>query len=379
MNIKLIAVGDIMPGGVLNGTSQEYVSQEVKNILANGDLRVGTLETAIGNEPTYYVEKMNRKADVIYAEDDDLKRLVELDINIVSLANNHFFDLGPQGAEHTIELLDKLGIKHCGGGRNIQEASMPAVVRIKGKTIAFLAFCDWRDETTGWCPFASDTLPGVNPMYDDYVVKEIKKYRPKFDYLVVIPHWGVEYNYMPSVNVFRTRNKMLAAGADLILGGHTHCVQPIINKNGKSTVFSMGNFLFPDRLICPPRSTYYPHPLLDITKLPITDGYPYVKEITFKIWKPMARIGMIVVTTLDEGGINSKASYTILTKDNVVLLKDLSAGYRKKLNITNGMLLSGMYSQTIFLIKCIRFIRKLPMGIMRKIKTFNKIDYGIKL
>lgn len=366
--IKIVAVGDIMPGGVLNDTTKEYVTQEVKDIFAKGDLRVGTLETAIGNEPTYYIEKMRRKADVIYAEDEDLKRLVELNINIVSLANNHFFDLGPEGAEHTIELLDKLGIKHCGGGRNIQEASAPTVVRIQGKTIAFLAFCDWRDETTGWCPFASDTLPGVNPMYDDYVVEEIKKYRPKFDYIVVIPHWGVEYNYMPSVNVFRTRNKMLAAGADLILGGHTHCVQPIINKDGKSTVFSMGNFLFPDRLICPPRSTYYSHPLIDFTKLPTTDGYPYVKEITFKIWKPMARIGMIVVTTLDENGINSEAHYTSLTKDNVVLIKELSTEVRRKINIISKMLLSEMYPQSIFLMRCIRFLRKLPFRIIRKIK-----------
>ena len=62
--IKIVAVGDIMPGGVLNGTTQEYVSQEVKDILANGDLRVGTLETAIGNEPTYNVEKMNEQINL---------------------------------------------------------------------------------------------------------------------------------------------------------------------------------------------------------------------------------------------------------------------------------------------------------------------------
>lgn len=370
MNIRLISVGDIMPGGVLNGTTKEFVSQEVKDIFASGDLRVGTLETAIGNEPTYYVEKMHRKADVIYAEDEDLKRLVELDINVVSLANNHFFDLGPEGADHTIALLDNLGIKHCGGGRNIYEASAPAVVTIKGKTIAFLAFCDWRDETTGWCPFASETKPGVNPMYDNYVVAEIQKYRSIYDYIVVIPHWGLEYNYMPSINVYRTRNKMLSAGADLILGGHTHCVQPIINKNGKSTVFSMGNFLFPDRLICPPRSTYYPHPLIDITKLPITDRYPYVDEITFKIWKPMARVGMIVVTTLDKNDIYSEANYTALTEDNIVLIKKISIEDFRKLNITSKMLLSGFYPQLLLSIRCVRFIRNLSLKIICKIKTF---------
>ena len=91
MNIKIVAVGDIMPGGILNGTTKDYVSQEVKDIFEKADVRVGTLETAIGNEPSYNVEKMNRYGDVIYAEDDDAKRLVELNINVVSLANNHFF------------------------------------------------------------------------------------------------------------------------------------------------------------------------------------------------------------------------------------------------------------------------------------------------
>lgn len=174
MDIKLVAVGDIMPGGVLNGTTKEYVSREIKDILAEGDLRIGTLETAIGNEPKFYLEKMYRMADVIYAENEDLKRLVELNINVVSLANNHFFDLGFDGAEQTIKLLDEFGIIHCGGGRNIEEASAPAVVTLHGKTIAFIAFCDWRSETVGWCPFASENSPGVNPMYDDYVVVEIK-------------------------------------------------------------------------------------------------------------------------------------------------------------------------------------------------------------
>lgn len=369
--IKIVAVGDIMPGGVLNGTTKEYVSQEVKDLFASGDLRVGTLETAIGNEPRFYVEKMQRKADVIYAEDDDLNRLVELNVNIVSLANNHFFDLGPEGAEHTIKLLDKLGIMHCGGGRNIQEASAPAVVTIKNKTIAFLAFCDWRDETTGWCPFAEDRVAGVNPMYDDYVVAEIKKYRPNYDYIVIMPHWGVEYDYMPSANVFRTHQKMLEAGADLILGGHTHCIQPIINQNRKSTVYSMGNFLFPDRLICPPRSTYYPHPLIDIKKLPITDGYPYVDEITFKVWKPKARIGMIVTSTIDENGVKSEARYTSLTNENVVLIKDLSTDISKKINFISKILMFRIYPQIIFIIRCIRFAKNFPGRIIHKIKLVN--------
>ena len=366
--IKLIAVGDIMPGGVLNSTAREYISPDLKNILQKADLRVGTLETSIGNEPSYYSEKMVRKADVIYAEDEDLKRLVELDINIVSLANNHFFDLGPDGAIHTISLLDKLGIKYCGGGSNLIEASKPAVVNILGKSIAFLAFCDWRDETTGWCPFATENSPGVNPMYDDYVVAEIKKYRPQYDYIIVIPHWGIEYNYRPSVDVYRMSMLMIKAGADLILGGHTHCVQPIVNKNGRSIVYSMGNFLFPDRLICPPRSTYYPHPLIDIDKLPVTDSYPYVEEVTYKIWKPIARIGMIVDISIDDSGVSSTPLYTSLSKDNFISIATLETSLNRKLEIIRFMLSTRFYIEISYFIKLISRLRSLLSNIVQSFR-----------
>lgn len=354
--MKIISVGDIMPGGVLNCTDREYVSLGIKQLLATGNIRVGTLETAIGNEPTFYEEKMKRKADVIYAEDEDLKRLVDLNINIVSLANNHFFDLGPEGANHTIQLLDKLGIKHCGAGRNLQEASMPVVETINGKTIAFLAFCDWRDETTGWCPFATETDAGVNPMYDNHVVAEIKKYSTLYDYIVVIPHWGIEYDNKPSVNVYKMSKKMLKSGADLILGGHTHCVQPIINRGGKSIVYSMGNFLFPDRLICPPRSTYYPHPLLDISKLPVTDGYPYVEEITFKKWNPTGRIGMIVTTIISDDKFESSNVYTKLTEDNMIVETVCPRNIEYKLFVIKILLISGCYA---FIRECIRTIKSI--------------------
>ena len=145
--IQIIGVGDIMPGGLLNDKDGIYANEEVLNLLFQGDVRCGTLECALGNEPTYDEAKIAKKendiyGNVIYAKDADIRRLKELHIDIVSLANNHFFDLGEEGAWHTIELLDREGILHCGAGRNLKEAGAPVVVEIKGKKVAFLGFCD---------------------------------------------------------------------------------------------------------------------------------------------------------------------------------------------------------------------------------------------
>ena len=320
--IRIAAVGDIMPGGILAGIDDGWVSEDVLSVLNGADIRVGTLETAIGNKPSFYDEKMKRLADVIYAKDHDLIKLKKLGVDIVSLANNHFFDLGPDGAAHTIHLLDEMGIKHIGAGHNLKEAQMPAFEIINGKKVAFLAFCDWRNETVGWCPFATEDQAGVNPMYDDYVVKEIKKYKTQCDYIVVMPHWGIEHTWITTSHVFRMAKKMLKAGADLIFGSHPHRVQPVVNYRDASVAYSMGNFLFPDRLITNPRSTYYPEHSVDYLSLPVTNTYPYVEEVTYKKWKPLARVGMIVLSEITEHRISSSYELTFMSEDGTLTLLD---------------------------------------------------------
>ena len=309
--IKIAAVGDIMPGGILAGVNDGYISQEVLEVLRSADIRVGTLETAIGNEPNFNEEKMKRKGDVIYAKDEDLIKLKQLDINIVSLANNHFFDLGLNGAKHTIQMLDELGIQHIGAGNNIQEASAPVVKVIHDKKVAFLAFCD--NENIGWCPWATETEPGINPMYDDYVVSEIKKYKQQYNYVVVLCHWGKEHTWVTTPRVYKKAKKMMKAGSDLILGSHPHRVQPVVNYKDASVAYSMGNFFFFFMLLTKPRSTYYPQDPIDFSSLPVTDGYPYVDCVTYKKWKPLGRVGLVVISEL---GGKSPSSSNRLTRES---------------------------------------------------------------
>ena len=318
--IKIAAVGDIMPGGILAGVNNGFVSQEVLELLRDADIRVGTLETAIGNEPNFNEEKMKRLGDVIYAKDEDLTKLKQLSIDIVTLANNHFYDLGLDGARHTIQLLDELGIKHIGAGNNLQEASEPVIKVVGNKRIAFLAFCDLRK--MGWCPVAKSKEPGVNPMYDAYVVSEIKKYKHQNDYVVVMSHWGQEHTWVTTPRVYRLAKKMIKAGADLVLGSHPHRVQPVVNFKHASVAYSMGNFLFPDRLIVKPRSTYYPDEPIDLANLPVTDAYPYVECVTYKKWKPLACVGMVVQSNLVDDRVSSSYTLTIETEDGVVSLNN---------------------------------------------------------
>lgn len=298
--IQIVAVGDIMPGGVLSGKNDDFLDEQIIEIFNSADIRVGTLETAIGNEPNWFDGKMQRLGDVIYAKDIDVIKLKTLNIDVVSLANNHVFDLGPEGIRHTIDVLDELGIKHCGAGMNIEEASKPVVIEKDNKTIAFVAYCDWRPETTGWCLMANKDSAGVNPLYDSHVEEQIKDLKLKYDYVVVIPHWGKEHTYWPTNNVYKMADKMIKWGADVVLGGHTHRIQPVVYRKGKTVAYSMGNFLFIDRIIVHPRSTWYPgeNEDFDIDNIPRAYGYPYVEEPTLKCSPEKNRIGLIVKVEL---------------------------------------------------------------------------------
>lgn len=312
--INIIAVGDIMPGGILSGKDEGFISLELLNLMRSADIRVGTLETAIGNAPTFSKEKMSREGDVIYAPDKDLAKLKYLGINIVSLANNHFFDLGIEGTKHTIELLDSMGIKHVGGGSNLKEASKAVIETINGESVAFLGFCDYKSRHVGWCPYATDDKPGVNPMYESHVTAEIRKYKAMCDYVVVIPHWGIEHTYMTTQHAQKAAKTMIKAGADLIIGGHPHRVQAVVNYRKSSVAYSVGNFLFPNRLLAPPRSTYYSTTSINVADLPSTDEYPYVEEVTYKKWKPLAMIGMIVNAQLSKKRTMSTYRLTIMSE-----------------------------------------------------------------
>lgn len=320
--IRIIGVGDIMPGGLLSGDNQPCANEDVLDLLKKGDVRCGTLECALGMAPTYDEAKVADRGNVIYAKDDDLRRLKELRIDVVSLANNHFFDLGPAGAEHTIELLDREGILHCGAGRNLEEAAKPVVLEIQGKSVAFIAFCDTDYKHVFYCTYATEDSPGVNPMEKDHVVREIRKYASRFDYVVVLAHWGVEHTFSPSLSSDRMAKRMLASGASVVLGSHPHRIQPVVNTRKGSIVYSMGNFLFPERLIAPPKVTWYPEGALDYTTLPVTDEYPTVDTVTLKTLPYWARVGLVVETRLEEAGAVSDYRFTYLDKNNCLTLLD---------------------------------------------------------
>lgn len=90
--------------------------------------------------------------------------------------------------------------------------------------------------------------------------------------------------------------------------------------------------------------------------MPVTEEYPYVKEITFKKWKPTGRVGMIVTTIIDNDKIKSSNIYTKLTDDNMVIEAICPKNIERKLFIIKILLLSGYYT---LIRECIRNLKSI--------------------
>lgn len=376
--MAILFCGDVMPGGVLP-YQKEYISKDVLEYMKYFDLRIGTLEAAIGTDLEYDQVKMKGRQNIVYARNEDFFRVVEMGFDVVSLANNHVFDLGVEGLRNTIKILDDNGIKHCGAGENIEEASKPAIIEYKGKTIAILAYCMYGNAYLGYVELADNNKPGINPLDIDKVVLDIQKYKKQYDYVIVMPHWGREYQYFPLVECKELSYKMIDAGADAIMGSHAHNIQPMIKYKGKSIYFGMGNYLFPDFYMYPPRPIWYPDKNIDLTNIKREIGYPYpISQPIVSVWNGRSRIGIVSKIELENNKLSTDYRLVYLSVDNIVRFYDCFNRHLKRFRMWwMGRIIK--CSNYKFLLRCYNSRLNIPRRLLHKVSRILNINYDVKV
>ena len=323
--INLLFCGDIMPGGVLP-YQDKYASLELMEYLRYFDYRIGTLETAIGTNLPFDPIKMAGRQNVIFARDEDFYRIKEMGFDVVSLANNHVGDLGRDGLINTIRLLKENGIEYCGAGMNEEEASRPAVIHKDDCRIALLAYCEYEDNHWKTVPVASKNAPGINPLKIEKVIDDIVVCKSLYDSVIVLPHWGMEYSSRPLQKHVSMAKQMIDAGACAVLGSHPHQIQPTIKYRGGIICFSMGNLLFPDFFMQPPRPIWYPDKReVAVLSFEEVNDYPFpIEKPVKRVWKEFSRYGEIVNLVFNKGRVTMGSQYTYLSKHNVLELGSLN-------------------------------------------------------
>ncbi len=264
--MRMLLVGDMVatehPGGL------RFFLEKAGPELRQGQIVYGNLEFPITDRGQYDPSKSWVQGRRMKPE--DVHALSEAGFHVVSMANNHMMDFGPEGMLQTIELLDSRNIIHCGAGRNLAEARRPAILERDGVRVAFLSYTSVfipsfpaSKEKPGVAAFRVESAymphprapeqPGIPPIVltfpnrDDLdaVLEDIRNVKAKADIVVVAWHWGVSQGYRKRVSYqMEVGRACIDASADLIVGHHPHALLGVeVYKKGV-ICYSLGNFIF---------------------------------------------------------------------------------------------------------------------------------------
>ncbi|MHB1296829.1 MAG: CapA family protein [Anaerolineae bacterium] len=239
--VELVAVGDIMLGRVVGEHIQEdgarypFANEGIQALLAGADLTIGNLECPISDRGTPEVKEYTFRAAPAAIEG-----LQDAGMDVLSLANNHLGDYGPDATRDTLRLLDEAGITVVGAGQNVTEARQARVVEVDGLRIAFLAY----NQVGPYSFAAGENSPGHAWMDAEVMASAVRAARAEADMVVVSCHWGYEYALYASAQQQELAQGLMEAGADLVIGHHPHVVQGLAFGEKGLAFFSLGNFVF---------------------------------------------------------------------------------------------------------------------------------------
>ena len=184
----------------------------------------------------------------ITANPQRVEVLNEMGVDIVKLANNHACDYGEESLLDTMDTLKNAGIEYIGAGANLEEAMTPVYIEVDGKIVAFVAAS--RAEKNIKTPEATETTAGILRCYEtERFIETIKEADKNADFVLAYVHWGTEYSYELEEVQLTTGKEYLDAGADAVIGAHSHCLQGMEFHNGKPIIYSLGNYWFNEKTL----------------------------------------------------------------------------------------------------------------------------------
>jgi poly-gamma-glutamate synthesis protein (capsule biosynthesis protein) len=216
--VTIALLGDLMIG---RGTDPKPNSLAILTpYLSSSDLVLANLESPLTSDPPVQSSAYN-----LCTSSSRANLLASWGFDLLSIANNHQYDCGPEGPSATRSALESVGITPIGSGMD------PVRRVVNGLPLAFLAFDD-----------VSSTLD-VNS-----AIQEIHSERARGALVIVSVHWGMEYQGGVSDRQKSLAEQFVNAGAVLVWGHHPHVLQPvewIETARGKALIlFSLGNTLF---------------------------------------------------------------------------------------------------------------------------------------
>lgn len=239
--LSLLFAGDLMQHGpqikaaLQKDGSYNYDEcfAQVKQEIERADVAIGNFEVTLGGKPyTGYPQ--------FRAPDDYLRACIDAGFDVLLTANNHCLDSRRQGLERTIMMMDSLGVSHLGTYVNeaVRDSTYPFLLERNGLRVVLLNF------TYGTNGLALEHPNVVNLIDTVQIRSDIAKAQQMHpDVIIALPHWGIEYQQLPSPQQRELADWLMANGVDHVIGGHPHVAQPLeLSADSLHLVaWSMGN------------------------------------------------------------------------------------------------------------------------------------------
>ena len=224
----------------------DCILPEVMEGLTNSDICMVNNEFCYSDRGTPLPDKKYH----LRSKPSNVTYLNDIGVDIVSLANNHVYDFGPDAVYDTFTTLKEAKVPYVGAGVNISEAMHPVYFKVNGKTIAYTSATQIERLGNPDTKEATEDSPGVlRTMDSTKMVKSITEAEANADFVIVYVHWGSENTDLVEESQKQLARDYVAAGADLIIGDHSHCLQGIDYVDGVPVFYSLGNFWFNSKTI----------------------------------------------------------------------------------------------------------------------------------
>ena len=259
-DVSLMAVGDnLMHMGIVNTGKQsdgtynyDFLFRPLSEFLALADVKVINQETILGGNSLGFsgYPRFNSPTQVGDA-------IANAGFNVVLHATNHAADQNKAGIVNCLEYWKQHPEVTVAGIHEENDFSIP-VITVKDVTFAILNYTygpnagtipkSYRNNLNLLCAYNESNgqldFTTLNPR----VIEDIQSMDKEVDYVVVFPHWGTEYQSVPSSYQEEFAREMTEAGADIIIGAHPHMPQPVEwieaeNGNKSLCYYSLGNYV----------------------------------------------------------------------------------------------------------------------------------------
>ncbi|MBI4191755.1 MAG: CapA family protein [Betaproteobacteria bacterium] len=265
--LVIVAVGDIRSG------QEDPVAMfmHTASVLRKADLTIGNLEGPACDRGQPIPGKVEQGSRHLRSVPHVVPALASVGFDAVGLANNHAMDYSADGLLQTMELLEKAGIAHAGGGRNLADARRPSILERDGTKVALLSYTSVfpiagfaaTSNTAGIATVRAVpsfrpsprvfyepgspmiTMTAADPMEAQRMAEDIREAKRVADIVVLFMHWGVAGGYGRIVDYQKELGRLaIESGADLIIGHHAHQLLGMEVYKGKVITYSVGDFAF---------------------------------------------------------------------------------------------------------------------------------------